>query len=127
MTRNLARDPLEEEEEFPEPPRIKALRRAVMGLMLVLALGMALIAATIAWRLTRAAPAGAPAPVRAESLVLPEGAEPLALGGDAAAIMVLTRMPDGAEWLLGLSREDGRELYRVPVRRAPPQDARAGD
>ena len=89
-----------------------------MGLMVVLGLGMALIAGTIAWRLGWNEPAiGLPAPVAAESLALPAGAEILALGGSGGEIFVALRLADGSESLLTFRRADGALLSQTEIAR----------
>lgn len=86
-----------------------------MGLMVTLAVGMAVIVGTITWRLFSVSPP--PEPVRAEALVLPEGAEITALGATGSEVLVTLRSPDGAERLRVFRRSDGALLSETPIRR----------
>lgn len=88
------------------------------ALTAVLILGMVVIAGTVAWRL--AGPLSGAVPVTAEALVLPEGAEVLALGGAGAELSVLIRAPGGEERLLIYRRADGALISATPVRRGAP-------
>ncbi len=106
---------LGEEEDFPEPPRLRALRRAVTGLMVVLALGVVVIAGTVAWRLGAMRPASFEIPT-AEALELPAGAEILALGGDGPHILVAVREA-GGERLLTFRKSDGALLSETEIHR----------
>ena len=53
----------------PEPPRIRALRRLVTVLTVVMILGMVTVVGLLAWRLTAPAPSAA----LPEDIALPEG------------------------------------------------------
>ncbi len=86
-----------------------------MGLMVTLAVGMAVIAGTVAWRLFSVAPPAQP--VRAEALVLPEGHEITALGASGSEVLVTLRAPDGTERLRVFRRSDGALLSETPLRR----------
>lgn len=107
----------EDEDEFVEPPRLRALRLMVMALLGVMMIGIAVIAVTIAMKLgSFTAPvAGAPAPV--EAVVLPQGFVAQALGGEGPNLLALGRDASGAEILLVIRKSDGAELSRTPVER----------
>lgn len=110
----------EDEDAFPEPPRLRRLRRLVTALTVILGLGMLVITGSIAWRLL--GPGALPPPaaaVGAESLTLPEGRAPVALGATGTEILVWTRDAAGAERLMLFRRSDGRLLSDTPVRREP--------
>ncbi len=117
MTRNLPPAAGEEEEEFPETPRLRLLRRTVMGLMVALILGVIVIAGTIAWRLGGAPAAAPPSVLSAETIALPAGAEIVALGGDGGLLLVVVRDSDGAERILTFRKSDGAELAATGIRR----------
>lgn len=86
-----------------------------MGLTVTLGLGMVVIVGTVSWRLWSAAPPAAP--VAAEALALPAGAEITALGASPSEILVTTRDGAGAEVLRVFRRADGRLLSETPLRR----------
>jgi hypothetical protein len=115
MSRNLPPAAGEEEDDFPEPPRLRALRRAVMGLMAVLALGVIVIAGTIAWRLGGMR-TSAPEIPAAEAFELPAGAQIVALGGDGPYVLVAVR-GEGGERLLTFRKSDGALLAEAEIRR----------
>ena len=115
MPRNLSPAHDEDEDEFPEPPRLKLLRWMVMGLMVTMMLGVVVIAGTVAVRLW--APTPAAQPVEAGALALPEGAEITGLGASPVEILATVRLPDGAEALLTFRRADGELLSQTPIRR----------
>lgn len=85
------------------------------ALTVTLALGMALIAGTVAWRLWSAAPPARA--IEAEALALPADAEVTGLGASPSEILATVRRPDGAESLLTFRRADGKLLSETPIRR----------
>lgn len=91
------------------------LRRTVTGLMVVLALGVVVIAGTVAWRLggMRVAQPQIPA---AETLSLPADAEIVALGGDGPNVLVVVREA-GGERLLTFRKSDGALLAETRIDR----------
>lgn len=92
----------------------------VTGMLAVMALGVIVIAGTIAWRLGGSGGVLNPAAaITADAIALPAGLSVTAIGGDGAHILVLGRDADGAEVLITLRRADGTEASRVPVRRTP--------
>ncbi len=116
MRQNLPPSVREEEEDFPEPPRIRALRRTVTALMVVLGLGVIVIAGTIAWRLAGLKPVATPI-VEAESLTLPEGREIVAIGGDGDRLLIATRDADGSENLMVFRKTDGTLIRETMILR----------
>jgi hypothetical protein len=112
-------------DEPPEPPRLRALRLMVTVLTATLILGVVAIAAALVIRVTRADPPPAPAPaafdparLTAESLVLPEGEDIVALGAAGDALMIVTRDASGAEWLRLFDPADGAALRAAPITRS---------
>lgn len=89
----------------------------VTALTAILALGMIVIAGTIAWRLWTAAPPARP--VAADSLPLPAGREITALGASPSELLVTTRDAEGREHLLLFRRADGALLSETPIERRP--------
>jgi hypothetical protein len=115
MAQNVVPPGPEDDGDFPEPPRLRALRRMVTALTVILALGMVVIAGTVAWRLWSAAPPARP--VEAGSLAIPAGAAITAVGASAAEILVTTRGPEGGEALRVYRRRDGALLSVTPIER----------
>jgi hypothetical protein len=103
-----------DEEDFPEPPRLRRLRRMVMGLTAALILGILVIAGALVWRIAtdRSGPA-----ITAAEIVLPEGLEIIAIGGDGALLLVTTRAPDGRERIHAFAKSDGALVSEVDVAR----------
>lgn len=83
------------------------------ALTAILALGMIVIAGTIAWRL--AGPLSSARPVSAEALILPEGHVVEVVGGAGPEIALLTRDAAGVARLLIYRRSDGVLLSSTPV------------
>lgn len=102
---------------------MRRLRRLVSLLILVLIGGMLVVVVAMVVQLGafRAAPEAGLGPVlgpvAAESLALPEGAEPLALGRAPGQVLVITRDAAGAETFRVLDAETGAELSATPIRR----------
>ncbi|MGG7565997.1 DUF6476 family protein [Rhodovulum sp. DZ06] len=115
MSGTIDRRGPEDEDEFIEPPRLRALRLMVMALLGVMMIGIAVIAITIAMRLGSFTGAVAPAPV--EAVALPAGFEVQALGGEGPNLLALGRDASGAELLLVIRKSDGAELSRTKVER----------
>lgn len=90
----------------------------VTALTAILALGMIVIAGTIAWRL--AGPLSDARPMTAETLALPEGHVVTAMGGSGPELSFLTRDAAGDEHVLIYRRSDGALLSSTPVRRGEP-------
>jgi hypothetical protein len=85
-------------DDLPEPPKIRALRRLVTALTLVLILGTITIAVTLALRITRS-PATPPLTVTAESVSLPSGERITASGAAQGLLMLVTQDAAGLERL----------------------------
>ena len=91
----------------------------VTGMLVVMALGVIVIAGTIAWRL--GGDGGALTPVQAitaEAVVLPADFTVTAIGGDGPHVLALGRDASGDELLITLRKSDGAEVSRAQVRRA---------
>jgi hypothetical protein len=109
-----------EDEDIPEPAPVRRLRLLVSTLMVVLIAGMITVAAALVIRLgigPGTEPRAPLAPVSAEALTLPEGAEIRALGRGPGEVLVVTRDADGAERLRVLDAATGAERSVTPIRR----------
>ena len=105
------------DEDLPEPPQVRRLRLLVTLLMVVLILGMVVVAGAMVVRLglVGSGGEGAVAPVTAEALRLPEGADVVAIGQGRGGILVVTRDAQGAETLRVLDPETGAEKSATPI------------
>lgn len=96
--RDARRDALEE--DLPEPPQVRRLRRLVSGLTLASIIAVLAIAATVFIRLGLApqAPDGfmPPGEVTAEALSLPAGETITAIGQSGDVILAVTEDGEGA-------------------------------
>lgn len=89
-------------------------------MLVVMALGVVVIAGTIAWRL--GGTGGTLTPVQAitaDAVALPADLSVTAIGGDGPYLLVLGRDASGAEILVTLRKSDGTALSRTPVLRTP--------
>lgn len=111
--------PRRADEDLPEPPQLRRLRRLVSLLILVLIGGMLVVVVAMVVQLGafRPPPGAGIGPVAAESLALPKGAEPVALGRAPGQVLVITRDSVGAETLRVFDAETGAELSATPIRR----------
>jgi hypothetical protein len=117
----------QDEDELPEPPPLRRLRLLVSGLMAVLILGTVTVSAALVIRLGGAgATSGAPGPIAAEELVLPEGHVVVGLGRGAGEVLVITRAPSGAETLRSFDARSGALRTQTPVRRAAEAEVPSG-
>lgn len=108
------------EDDTPEPAPVRRLRVLVTTLMIVLIGGMITVAGALVIRLGLTGGSGgtaALAPVSAERLLLPEGAEIRALGRAPGEVLVVTRGPDGAERLHIFDAATGAARSRTPIER----------
>jgi hypothetical protein len=108
----------EHDDSFKESPRLRTLRLAVTGMMVVMAVGFVVITATIVIRLSGGGPA-TPVAVSAESIALPAGFAVTAIGAAGPHLLLLGRDASGAEVLLTLRKADGAEIARTAVIRTP--------
>ena len=108
-----------DEDEFPEPPRLRRLRWLVTGLMVALIVGVLSIAATIVIRLGFLG-GSAVAPVTAPAFELPEAHEIVAVGRGDGAILFLLRAPDGTEALHAFDQRTGAPAGVSAVTREGP-------
>jgi molybdopterin-binding protein len=109
-----------DDDEIPEPAPVRRLRLLVTTLMVVLIAGMITVTAALVIRLGIGGGTEMPAtlaPVSADSLTLPAGAEIRALGRGPGEVLVLTRDADGAERLRILDAASGAVRSVTPVRR----------
>jgi len=105
------------DDDLPEPPQVRRLRLLVSLLMVVLIGGMLVVVAVMVIRLGTVGSAPKLAPVTAEGLTLPAGAEVVAVGQGAGGVMFVTRDPQGAETLRVLDPASGAELSATPILR----------
>jgi hypothetical protein len=109
-------------EDLPEPPRIRALRRLVTTLTVVLILGMVTIAVTLVLRITRT-PAPAPAPASVlwpDRIALPVGERITASGFGQGLLMLVTEDEAGAARLRLYDPETGALQHVVAIERNGP-------
>ena len=104
-------------DDLPEPPKIRALRRLVTALTLVLILGMITIAATLVLRISRT-PASPTVAVAAERVVLPAGERVTASGVAEGMLMLVTRDAAGVERLRLYDSATGEPRQVVTIARA---------
>ena len=96
----------DEDDEFPEPPRLRRLRWLVTGLMVALIVGVLAIAATVVIRLGVLGGREL-VPVTAPEFRLPKGHEVVAVGRGEGTVLFLLRAPDGTESLHAFDRRSG--------------------
>ena len=107
------------DDDLPEPPQIRRLRRLVSLLIMVLIGGMLVVVAAVVVRLglfesRREAVVG---PVSAEAFALPAGAEVVTIGHAPGEVLMLTRDAAGAETLRVFDAASGAEKSATPIRR----------
>ena len=98
------------DEDLPEPPQVKRLRRLVSLLMVVLMGGMLVIVAAMVLKLGSIGSPPAFAPVTAGEIALPAGAEIVAIGQGGGGVMMITRDATGAETLRAFDPDSGAQL-----------------
>jgi hypothetical protein len=108
-----------DEDEFPEPPRLRRLRWLVTGLMVALIVGVLSIAATIVIRLGFLGGSEL-APVTAPEFRLPEGHEVVAVGRGEGTVLFFLRAPDGTESLHAFDQQTGAPAGVSAVTRGEP-------
>lgn len=110
----------DDEDDLPEPPRLRALRRLVTALTVTLILGVTTIAGALVLRITRSpeppqAEAFDPMAVTAPAVLLPGGERITATGGAGGVLILAVEGPGGERSLLLVDGASGRVLRRVPV------------
>jgi hypothetical protein len=98
------------DDDLPEPPRLRTLRRLVTGLTMTLIAGVAMITGALVLRISGGTPASVPldpARVTADAVVLPAGQRVTATGGSGTTVMLVTQGDDGIERLLLIDGETG--------------------
>lgn len=95
-----------EDDDFPEPPRLRRLRWLVSGLMVALIVGVLAIATTIVIRFGFLGGQEV-VPLTASELRLPASAEVVAVGRGEGTVLFLLRAPDGSETLHAFDRRTG--------------------
>ena len=105
------------DDDLPEPPQVRRLRLMVNVLLVVLMVGMLVVVAAMVLKL--GAVGGAPklAPVTAEGLTLPAGADVIAVGQGRAGVLVVTRDAAGAETLRAFDPASGAQVSATPILR----------
>jgi len=108
-----------EEDDFPEPPKLRFLRRMVVALTATLMVGVLAIAASIVITVSRDR---APAPLAggadlAASIALPAGETLVAAAASGGVLTVATRSGEGAETLRLFDAATGAALGAVAVTR----------
>jgi hypothetical protein len=108
--------PQSDPDDLPEPPKIRALRRLVTALTLVLILGMITIAVTLVLRISRT-PAPPALTVTAERVVLPAGERVTASGVAEGILMLVTQDTAGVERLRLYDSATGEPRQVVTIAR----------
>jgi len=108
------------DEDFPEPPRIRALRRLVTLLTLSAIIGVLVVAATLVIRLGQPlTPRFDLRAVAADSIAAPEGEAIVAAGAAQGALILVTRDAEGAERLHLYDAASGALIRTVRIAREP--------
>jgi hypothetical protein len=105
------------DDDLPEPPQVRRLRLMVNALLVVLMVGMVVVVAAMVLKLGALGSAPALAPVTAQGLTLPEGAEVVAVGQGGAGVLVVTRDAAGAETLRAFDPVSGAQVSATPIMR----------
>ena len=107
------------DEDLPEPPQVRRLRRLVSLLMLVLIGGMLVVVAAMVIQLGAIEDQREAVlePVSAESFLLPDGAQIVTIGHAPGEVLMVTRAPDGEETVRVFDAMTGEEISATPVRR----------
>lgn len=96
---------------------MRRLRLLVSLLTVVLIGGMVVIATAMVIRLASVSDAPKLAPISAEGLTLPHGAEVVAVGQGGAGVMMVTRDAAGAETLRVFDPASGAQISATPITR----------
>jgi hypothetical protein len=117
---DLRSAPPPEDDDLPEPPRLRALRRLVTALTIALILGVVTVAGALVIRITRPAPVAPMVDtVAAGSIAAPAGEDIVAAGAGAGALILVTRDVQGREWLRLYDAATGKAAPPVAITRAP--------
>jgi hypothetical protein len=104
-------------DDWPEPPRLRALRRLVTALTATLILGVITVVALLVIRLAALGPA--PAPALPEAVALPAGETARAVTFGTGWIAVVTVDAAGVERIRVLDAASGAERGAVEIAPAP--------
>jgi len=112
------------DEDFPEPPRIRALRRLVTLLTMSAIIGVLVVAATLVIRLGQPLTVSVAPPldlraVAADSIAAPAGEAIIAAGAAQGALILVTRDAEGAERLHLYDAASGALIRTVRIAREP--------
>ena len=107
------------DEDLPEPPQVRRLRRLVSLLVIVLIGGMVVVVVAMVVQLgaLEGQREAALEPVSAEAFVLPEGATVVTVGHAPGEVLMVTRDEAGAETLRVFDAATGAERSATPIRR----------
>jgi hypothetical protein len=108
--------PRGEDADFPEPPRLRALRRMVMALTGTLIVGVITVVALLVIRLAALAPPPTP-PALPEAVVLPTGESARAVTFGTGWIAVVTVDDVGSERIRVLDAATGAGLAETVIPR----------
>jgi hypothetical protein len=114
-------DRSDDDDDLPEPPRIRALRRLVTALTVASIVGVLTIAGALVVRIIgpfgNTALPPPPARIAAERIALPAGERITATGGNGPTLILATEAPDGTERLRIFDAATGAFLHAVTVTR----------
>lgn len=105
-----------EDQNWGELPQFRTLRRLITVLTATLIIGIMTIAAVLIWRIASEPPARTIAAIGADQVVIPAGAEIIAVGATAAALTIAVKDGEG-EALLTFHPETGEMTGRVMIAR----------
>lgn len=109
-----------DDEDFPEPPRIRALRRLVTLLTMSAIIGVLVVAATLVIRLGQPlTPRFDVRAVAADAIAAPPGEAIVAAGAADGALILVTRDAEGRERLRLYDAATGALARTVDIAREP--------
>ena len=106
-----------QDEDFPEPPRLRRLRMLVTILILVLIGGVVTVVAALVINLSALTAVEEAVPITAETLSLPPGEEIVTVGEGRGRVLVVTRDAEGAELLYGFDAASGERQSATRIER----------
>ena len=109
--------PRAQDEDFPEPPRLRRLRMLVTILILVLIGGVVTVVAALVINLSALTGIEQAGTITAERLSLPEGEEIVTVGEGRGRVLVVTRDADGAERLHAIDVASGARQSTTRIER----------